>query len=177
MLVASMDNSSQRLPFIDAVQRSGVSYHFEKRLQMHSKLYTMTGTTLRMVSMQLPFDFDCLESMVLMSHVAFKKFKDEEGNFKSSLTSDVRGLLELYEASYTRVHGEEILNEAISFATTHLTLSAATLDYPLSEQVAYALKQSIRRGLSRVEARKYIPYTKMINPILKHYWSSQVDFN
>ena len=68
----------------------------------------------------------------------------------------MRGLLELYEASFLRLHGEDILDEAISFATTHLTLAAATLDYPLSEKVTQALKQSIRRGLPRIEARKYI---------------------
>nr|KJB13475.1 hypothetical protein B456_002G080400 [Gossypium raimondii] len=87
---------------------------------------------------------------------AFYKFKDEEGNFKSSLTNDVQGLLELYEVSYMCVHGEDILDEAISFTTTHLTLAAATLDYPLSEQVTHALKQSIQKGLPRVEARRYI---------------------
>ncbi|MBA0641539.1 hypothetical protein Goklo_026078 [Gossypium klotzschianum] len=69
----------------------------------------------------------------------------------SSLMNDVQGLLELYEASYMCVHGEDILDEAISFTTTHLTLATATLDYPLSEQVTHALKQSIRRGLPRVE--------------------------
>ncbi|MBA0641540.1 hypothetical protein Goklo_026079 [Gossypium klotzschianum] len=82
---------------------------------------------------------------------SFYKFKDKEGNFKSSLTNDVQGLLELYEASYMCVHGEDILDEAISFTTTHLTFAAATLDYPLSEQVTHALKQSIQRGLPRVE--------------------------
>ncbi|KAG4204023.1 hypothetical protein ERO13_A04G022950v2, partial [Gossypium hirsutum] len=86
----------------------------------------------------------------------FNKFKDEQGNFKSSVTSDVRGLLELYEASYLRVHGEDILDETISFTTNHLSLAVASVDYPLSEQVSHALKQSIRRGLPRVEARHYL---------------------
>ncbi|XP_021298787.1 (+)-delta-cadinene synthase isozyme XC14-like [Herrania umbratica] len=87
---------------------------------------------------------------------AFNKFKDDNGNFMSSLASDVRGLLELYEASYLWVHGEDILDEAISFTTTNLAFAASTLDYPLSEQVAHTLKQSIHKGLPRVEARRYI---------------------
>ena len=94
------------------------------------------------------------------------------------MTSDVRGLLELYEASYLRVHGEDTLDEAISFATTHLTLAAATLDYPLSEQVAHALKQSIRRGLPRVEARRYISIYQDLESYNKALLEfAKIDFN
>ncbi|XWS16612.1 hypothetical protein CRYUN_Cryun34aG0104900 [Craigia yunnanensis] len=142
---------------VPVIQRLGVSYHFEKEIEdalqtiyhdsndVETDFYT-TALRFRLLR-EHGFDVSC---------EAFNKFKDEEGNFKSSLTSDVRGLLELYEASYMWVHGEDILDEAISFATTHLTIAVATLDYPLSEKVAQALKQSIRRRLPRFEARKYI---------------------
>ena len=74
------------------------------------------------------------------------------------MTSDVRGLLELYEASYMRTHGEDILDEAIAFTTSQLALAAENLDHPtnLKEKVTHALKQSLRRGIRRVEARHYI---------------------
>ncbi|XWS51960.1 hypothetical protein CRYUN_Cryun11dG0026500 [Craigia yunnanensis] len=179
MLVAPMDNSNQRLPLIDAVQRLGVSYHFEKEIEdaletiyhdsndVENDLYT-TALRFRLLR-EHGFDVSC---------EAFNKFKDEEGNFKSSLTSDVRGLLELYEASYLWVHGEDILNEAISFATTHLTIAVATLDYPLSVKVAQALKQSIRRGLPRVEARKYISiYQDDQSQIKALLEFAKIDFN
>ncbi|PPS12037.1 hypothetical protein GOBAR_AA08616 [Gossypium barbadense] len=158
MLVAPMgDSSNQKLPLIDAVQRLGVYYHFEEEIEdalealyhdnndVDNDLYT-TSLRFRLLR-EHGFNVSC---------EVFDKFKDEEGNFMSSITTDVRGLLELYEASYMRVHGEDILDEAISFTTTHLTLAAPNLEYPLSEQVAHALKQSIRRGLPRVEARRYI---------------------
>ena len=51
----------------------------------------------------------------------FIKFKDENGNFKNDLISNVRGMLGLYEAAYMRVQGEDILDEALAFTTTHLT--------------------------------------------------------
>ncbi|KAE8678065.1 S-locus lectin protein kinase family protein isoform 1 [Hibiscus syriacus] len=50
----------------------------------------------------------------------FNKFKDDEGNFSKSLTSDVKGLLELYEAAHLLVHGEDILEESLAFTTTHM---------------------------------------------------------
>ncbi|MBA0636106.1 hypothetical protein Godav_024498 [Gossypium davidsonii] len=75
-----------------------------------------------------------------------------------SLTSDVKGLLELYEASHLRVHGEDILEEALGFTTTHLGLAKAsgTIELPLSALVSHALYQSIRKGLPRLEARRFI---------------------
>ncbi|XP_048441589.1 (-)-germacrene D synthase-like [Pyrus x bretschneideri] len=51
----------------------------------------------------------------------FNKFKDvNNAKFKESLTNDVVGLLSLYEATHLRVHGGDILEEALSFTTTHL---------------------------------------------------------
>ncbi|KAB2086347.1 hypothetical protein ES319_A04G024900v1 [Gossypium barbadense] len=157
MIVAPMANSTQKLAFIDSVQRLGVSCHFTKEIEdeleniyhndndAENDLYT-TSLRFRLLR-EHGFNVSC---------EVFNKFKDEQGNFKSSVTSDVRGLLELYEASYLRVHGEDILDETISFTTNHLSLAVASLDYPLSEQVSHALKQSIRRGLPRVEARHYL---------------------
>ncbi|KAG4204030.1 hypothetical protein ERO13_A04G023400v2 [Gossypium hirsutum] len=157
MIVAPMANSTQKLAFIDSVQRLGVSCHFTKEIEdeleniyhndndAENDLYT-TSLRFRLLR-EHGFNVSC---------EVFNKFKDEQGNFKSSVTSDVRGLLELYEASYLRVHGEDILDETISFTTNHLSLVVASLDYPLSEQVSHALKQSIRRGLPRVEARHYL---------------------
>ncbi|KAK8300711.1 hypothetical protein V6Z12_D05G411200 [Gossypium hirsutum] len=134
MIVAPMANSTQKLTFIDSVQRLGVK--------------------------------------------VFNKFKGEQGNVNSFVTIDVRGLLELYEASYLRVHGEDILDEAISFTTNHLSLVVASLDYLLSEQVSHALKQSIRRGLPRVEARHYLSVYQDIeshNKALLEF--AKIDFN
>ncbi|MBA0746993.1 hypothetical protein Gogos_009463 [Gossypium gossypioides] len=179
MIVAPMNNSTQKLNFIDSVQRLGVSYHFTKEIEdeleniyhnnndAENDIYT-TSLRFRLLR-EHGFNVSC---------DVFNKFKDEQGNFKSSMTRDVPGLLELYEASYLRVHGEGILDEAISFTTNHLRLVVASLDYPLSEQVSHALKQSIRRGLPRVEARHYLSVYHDIeshNKALLEF--AKIDFN
>ncbi|KAK5772538.1 hypothetical protein PVK06_048828 [Gossypium arboreum] len=182
MIMEPVDDSNQKLPFIDAVQRLGVSYHFEKEIEdeleniyrdtnnndAENDLYT-TALRFRLLR-EHGFDISCAD--------AFNKFKDEAGNFKPSLTSDVQGLLELYEASYMRVHGEDILDEAISFTTAQLTLALPTLDHPLSEQVGHALKQSIRRGLPRVEARNFISIYQDLESHNKSLLQfAKIDFN
>ncbi|XVF77675.1 hypothetical protein PTKIN_Ptkin14bG0066200 [Pterospermum kingtungense] len=180
MLVAPVENSIQKLPLIDAVQRFGVSYHFEKEIEdaletiyhdsNDAEINDLYTTSLRFRLLR--------EHGFRVSCEVFNKFKDEEGNFKSSLKGDVRGLLELYEASYLRVHGEDILDEAISFTTAELTRAAETVDYPLSEQVSHALKQSIRRGLPRIEARRYISiYPDLESPNKALLEFAKIDFN
>nr|GEY21430.1 putative terpenoid cyclases/protein prenyltransferase alpha-alpha toroid [Tanacetum cinerariifolium] len=48
----------------------------------------------------------------------FNQYKDNTGSFKESLTNDVHGMLELYEAAYMRVDGEVILDDALVFTKT-----------------------------------------------------------
>ncbi|KAM3304362.1 hypothetical protein P3S67_015394 [Capsicum chacoense] len=93
-----------------------------------------------------------------MSSDVFKQFTYQDGKFKEPLTNDVQGLLSLYDAAHMRVHEEEILEEALSFATTHLeSIAASNLSNNwLKVQVIEALSQPIRKTLPRVGARKYI---------------------
>ena len=69
-------------------------------------------------------------------------------------------MLGLYEAANLRVHGEDILDEALTFTTTHLTYMVEHLEYPLADLVAHALKRPLRKSLVRLEARWYIPIYK-----------------
>ena len=89
----------------------------------------------------------------------FNKFKNGEGKFNESLVSDVRGLLSFYEATYLRIHGEDILEEALTFTTSHLKsmVSHRLITCPiLMDKVIHALKQPIRTGFPRLEARHYM---------------------
>ncbi|KAG5588625.1 hypothetical protein H5410_049059 [Solanum commersonii] len=102
----------------------------------------------------------------------FKKFTNDDGKFKETLTKDVQGLLSLYEAAHLIVHGEEILEEALSFTVTHLWIDSSTaeaaiglaivksmspkLDNSLKAQVSEALFQPIHTNVPRVVARKYV---------------------
>jgi len=87
----------------------------------------------------------------------FKKFKDTEGNFKVCLANDIQGMLSLYEAVHLRVHGEDILEEALTFATTHLkSITTDMCPPPLLVKLRHALDQPIHKDLPWLGAKHYI---------------------
>nr|XP_048323782.1 (-)-germacrene D synthase-like [Ziziphus jujuba var. spinosa] len=94
----------------------------------------------------------------------FNKFKDGEGNFKASLAIDVSGLLSLYEAAHLRIRGEEILDEAIAFTTTHLESIVSSINPHLLEKVTFALNRPIRKNLPRwwknLDFPRKLPYAR-----------------
>ncbi|XVE50493.1 hypothetical protein DITRI_Ditri01bG0166900 [Diplodiscus trichospermus] len=158
MIVAPVENSNKKLPLIDAVQRLGVIYHFEKEIEdaMEAIYHDRNDVENDLYTTSLRFRL-LREHGYNVSCETFNKFKDDEGNFKMSLTSDVKGLLELYEAAHLLVHGEHILEEAIAFTTTHLEFAKTTsIEDPLSALVSHARKRPIRKCLPRLESRKYI---------------------
>ncbi|KAG5601072.1 hypothetical protein H5410_032442 [Solanum commersonii] len=110
----------------------------------------------------------------------FKKFTEQDGKFKETLTNDVQGLLSLYEASHLRVRDEEILEEALTFTTTHLESIVFNWsnNNSLKVEVTEALSQPIRMTLPRVGAKKYISIYKN-NDAHNHLFLkfAKLDFN
>ncbi|CAN1327515.1 Beta-cubebene synthase [Linum perenne] len=127
----SMNNKAViqgKLRLLDAIQRLGVGYLFEKEIEgLVQKVYDVGDEFV----FQMDFDLyhEALRFRLLRQHGlalspdGFKNFKDKEGKFSESLASDEEGLLSLYEAAHMAVHGEDILDEARAFATEKLDKS------------------------------------------------------
>uniref|UniRef100_A0A1S4CD32 (E,E)-germacrene B synthase-like n=1 Tax=Nicotiana tabacum TaxID=4097 RepID=A0A1S4CD32_TOBAC len=78
-------------------------------------------------------------------------------SYASPASSGRRIILSLYEAAHLRVYGEEILEEALTFTTTHLVSMVLNLSNNwLKVQITEALSHPIRKTVPRVVARKYI---------------------
>ncbi|KAL8154568.1 hypothetical protein AgCh_000078 [Apium graveolens] len=130
MLLAAAHQPDQQLKLIDDLQRLGLAYHFEAEINLDlsnmngifSELFgTKIECDLRMVA--LCFGLLRQEGYDVSSAV-FKKFKDESrGTFKDCLSKEVEGLLSLYEAAHLMVRGEDILEEALTFTTSPLSIS------------------------------------------------------
>ncbi|CAL9017341.1 unnamed protein product, partial [Prunus brigantina] len=153
---------SQKLDLIDQIQRLGVSHHFENEIeevlqQIHKNSYDdpqggdddlYTAALYFRLLRQQGYNVSC---------DMFNKFKEGDGKFKDSLVDDVVGLLSLYEATQLRIHGEDILEETLTFTTTHLESETHHLSPPLlSKQVTYALCYPLWKGYPRLEARHYL---------------------
>ena len=86
----------------------------------------------------------------------FNKFKDEQGNFSVKLIKNIEGILSLYEATHIMVHGEDILEEALAFTTTHLESISKQLSHPHALRAKHCLTQTLHKNIPRLEARSYI---------------------
>ncbi|KAL4619125.1 hypothetical protein ACB092_06G057300 [Castanea dentata] len=152
---------SQQLGLIDALQRLGVAYHFEREIQEAlERICTTFNDKIDvdyLYKVSLSFQLLRQEGFKVSCDV-FKKFKDEDGQFKESLTSNVEGMLAFYEATHLRMHGEDILDEALEFTTTHLKSIASLIGNPLAAQITRALKQPLHKGIPRLEAWRYISF-------------------
>ncbi|XP_057987343.1 probable terpene synthase 6 [Hevea brasiliensis] len=161
MLMQSMEKLADKIEFINLLCRLGVSYHFENEIEKQlndifivlpdllSKndydLYTLAilFQVLRQYGYKVPCD-------------VFNKFKDSDGGFKKTISSDVEGLLSLYEATFLSVHGEDILDEALAFTRQRLETLAAQSSPRLAKRISNALLRPFHQGIERLEARQYI---------------------
>ncbi|KAL8132290.1 hypothetical protein AgCh_007966 [Apium graveolens] len=164
MLLAAAHQPDQQLKLIDDLQRLGLAYHFEAEINL--ALSNMNGIFSELLGSKSECDLRMVALCFRLlrqqgydvSSAVFNKFKDEStGTFKDCLSKDVEGLLSLYEAAHLRVHGEDILEEALTFTTSQLQHLKAQLKNPLAAQVNHALKIPIWRSVNRAEARRYIP--------------------
>ncbi|XP_051141783.1 probable 5-epi-aristolochene synthase 4 [Andrographis paniculata] len=158
MIIAGGSELNEKLILIDTVERLGLAYHFKheieeqlesiaSNLSEHNDLYT---SALRFRILR--------QHHYRVSSSVFNKFKGKDGKFEEMLSRDAKGLLSLLEASQVRIHGEDILEEGLVFATYHLNVLAPTLEVSFKDQVNRALEHPPHHGLSRIEARKYISF-------------------
>ncbi|KMT13289.1 hypothetical protein BVRB_4g085480 isoform B [Beta vulgaris subsp. vulgaris] len=155
-LLTIVKDPKERLLLVDAIQRLGVAYYFEEEIEANLKEFykTLIGD-----SYKHDLHFTSLRFRLLRQHGfyescdVFVKYKDENGSFKDCLTSNVHGILSLYEASHLRLRGESVLDDAFAFSMTHLSSLAPTLRSPMAEQIANALKRPLYKCTTRLEAK------------------------
>lgn len=86
----------------------------------------------------------------------FFKFKDEQGNILTDY-DDINCLITLHDAAHLWTHGENILDNIITFNKSRLqSLKETKLEPDVAEEVWFTLQTPRFRRVNRVEARRYI---------------------
>ncbi|KAI9185162.1 hypothetical protein LWI28_004838 [Acer negundo] len=164
MLVATANDPVEEVSLINSLSRLGVSYHFQAEIEVQLKHIVKSQCNLGGDN-----HYDLYTSSLLfrvlrqhgykMSCSNFNKFKDSNGKFNEILTSNVKGMLSLYEATHLRLHGEDILEEALTFSKAHLIKSLTENSSPhLAKQIINALELPLHKSMPRLEALKFISF-------------------
>ncbi|KAM7493648.1 hypothetical protein LguiB_028257 [Lonicera macranthoides] len=156
VLMGGSDEPAKQLKLIDAIQRLGVSYHFESEIDDALKNHVVNFNASFAKCNEINDDYYDDNNLNM----------DSEGKGNESIINDTQGLLSLYESAHLRVHEEDILDEAVEFTTAHLEQMLNSLSHknkPLASQVAYALNLPSHMGLRRLDAKHYIPIYQQEN--------------
>ncbi|PRQ30864.1 putative alpha-farnesene synthase [Rosa chinensis] len=140
-----------KLELIDSIQKLGLNSYFEKEIK--ETLDTIASVKLKnnsnpFISSEGDLYGTALLFKILRQHDVFGVFIDEIGTSKKSTFGDVKGMLELLEASNLALEGENILDEAKAFLMVTLrdtNTMCDDIDRCISKHVAYALKLSSQR--------------------------------
>lgn len=82
-------------------------------------------------------------------------FLDEKGEFSANLTTEIEGMVNLFEASHLNT-GEEILKKAYAFTAQHLRSSLPNLEPEAVTVLSQTLENPSHLCLRRYRARQYL---------------------
>ncbi|KAF0924515.1 hypothetical protein E2562_010162 [Oryza meyeriana var. granulata] len=149
-----------KLELVDTLERLCIDYHYVKEIDdvlrwIHEEVeddadnhYDLHTTALRFYLLR--------KHGYHVSPDVFLRFRDEEGNFTCDDSNGTRSMLSLYNAAHVRIHGEEMLDDAMVFTENYLQSAMKHLQSPMADEVRCALRTPLFRRPRRVEARRYI---------------------
>ncbi|KAL2460387.1 cineole-1 [Abeliophyllum distichum] len=182
MMLDEAKEPIDQLELIDDLQRLGISYHFQDEINQiltiinrkysenhEPEIKDLYATTLKFrLLRQHGFN---------VSQEIFDCFKNEKGDFNPSLCNDIKGLLQLYEASFLSTEGETTLEMAREFTMKYLD-DHQSLDQYSALLVHRALELPLHWTIPRAEARWFIDVyggRPDMNSILLEF--AKLDFN
>ncbi|CAH8337083.1 unnamed protein product [Eruca vesicaria subsp. sativa] len=167
MLMSSHIGDKERICLVHLLVNLGTFHYFEKEVEE-----ILDQSFLKLDS--LFADEDGLEITAIMFEVfrryghhvscdVFNRFKGDYDNakFREHPVSDVRGMLQLYEAAHLGTPSEGIMDEALSFTRYHLELLAgqeATIPPHLSRHILSALYKPQFLKMEIEAVREYISF-------------------
>ncbi|XP_010547053.1 PREDICTED: S-(+)-linalool synthase, chloroplastic-like [Tarenaya hassleriana] len=178
------ENRFESLEMIDAIQRLGIDHHFRCEIEeILGTLYKQGGRygcyghhDLREVAL-------CFRLLRQGAHhvpqSTFDVIRDKDGGFKDELQNDIKGLLELFEASQLSIEGEEMLDNAREFAVNRLKELCLTTETGQRQVILDILDRPLHKTLSRLTNKRFISMSNIGGE--KEWWQSlqsvaEIDF-
>ncbi|XP_028771258.1 terpene synthase 10-like [Neltuma alba] len=183
LMLLKLENPMDQLELIDILQRLGVDHHFGLEISNIIKNIYKNRDQLKRNNNLFA---TALEFRLLRQHgydvssEVFKGFLDDNGNFQSGLSIDIKGILSLYEASFLSMEGEIILDEARDLSSTSLKefVCQNNEENETSPLVNHALELPLHWRISRLEARWFIDvYERRQNMSPALLKLAKLDFN
>nr|QBM78971.1 geraniol synthase [Petunia x hybrida] len=183
----------EKLELTDNLQRLGLSYHFkEEILEILRSIHQEIQESSKVVVGEYSLYATALKFKLLREHgfdispdAMLNNFTDEDGNLKESVCKDIKGLLQLYEASFLSTETENTLKIATRLTESQLKSYLAhdndqyySADSLTATLVHHALEHPRHWMMVRLETRWYIDiYERMPNasPLLLEL--AKLDFN
>ncbi|EOA28595.1 hypothetical protein CARUB_v10024815mg, partial [Capsella rubella] len=167
MLMYSQDveETKKRILTIYLLVALGLAYHFEDEIDDNLKhsfenMETVMAGETDLSTVSVIFWVFRTYGYNLSSDV-FKRFKGEDGKFKECLKEDAKGLLNLYEATQLGTTTDDILDEAMIFASSHLErLVGGTCPPHISRVIRNALYMPQHHNADILFASEYIRFYK-----------------
>ncbi|XP_076925718.1 putative terpene synthase 13 isoform X2 [Bidens hawaiensis] len=138
---------------VDALERLGLDYLYEDEinqilercyLQLINKDFLQHGN---LYEASLCFRILRQKGFRVSADI-FEQFKGKNDKFINDLKYDIRGLMELYEASHLCIEGEDILDEPATFSSHMLQKALNFLDDKEASMVRYTLENPYRRNFT-----------------------------
>ncbi|CAK7350863.1 unnamed protein product [Dovyalis caffra] len=134
-----------KLELVDTVRKLGLESYFEEEIKQSLDIIadSVKNSNILNVEENLYVTALCFKLLRLhgyeVSQGVFNGFFD--GSFNKSKLTDIKGLLELFEASHLAYEGEAILDEAKAFSSRILKkMNSSTIESDLAKQVMHALE-------------------------------------
>ncbi|KAI9077048.1 hypothetical protein K1719_040976 [Acacia pycnantha] len=182
-VLLTLTDPVEQLELIDNLQRLGVASHFSQEIRnILENIYSNDALKINtnLYAMALQFRLLRQQGYYDVSSETFDGFLDNNGNFHSFHSRDIKGFLSLYEASFHSMEGEIVLDKAREISSTHLKEFAnkSSEDDELSLLVSHALELPLHWRMLRLETRWFIDiYTRRLNMSPTLLELAKLDFN
>ncbi|KAI0493039.1 hypothetical protein KFK09_027315 [Dendrobium nobile] len=189
-LINQQHSLTKQLELVDTLCHLGLGYHFDAEI---NNLLSSISSSMKNINnliennnlhdfallFRLVREHDIHNASILRLDDLISCFKKVEEIFKQKKQLDVKGMLNLYEASFLAMEGKDKLDEAGKFALKHLKYhDRSLLSSQLVEKVEHALELPLHCRMSRLHTRWFIDAygkQKNFNPTLLEF--AKLDFN